>query len=51
MTIYLSFLLDVEISENSNINFKEFTNIKNYWNNILKKSFKLSNKRYEIYNI
>ena len=46
MNIYLSFILDVEISENSNINFKELLKHQNYWNKVLKKSFKLSNKRY-----
>ena len=51
MPIYLSLVLDVEISENSIINFKELLKHQNYWNKILKKSFKLSNKRYEIYNI
>ena len=51
MPIYLSFVLDFEIFENSNINFKELLKQQNYWNKILKKSFKLCNTSYELFNI
>jgi hypothetical protein len=51
LPLYLSFILDTEISDNSFINYKELIKHQFYWNKFLKGNFSLFNNNYELNNI
>ena len=51
LPLYLSFIFDTEISDNSFINYKELIKHQFYWNNFLKGNLSLFNNNYELNNI